>query len=103
MLTQTGWKAYTDKSIGYFYAMYGVQNGSTEYLVQISYGEMQKACHPNNNLNAEFDIIGSVLLSYDTVQKKAEVLLYDTGLRLTSGQFYLAISSTSTAYFTNAT
>lgn len=103
MLTQTGWKAYTSKTSKYFYTMYGVANGSTEYLVQISYGEMQHMGHENNNLNAEFEIKGSVLLSYDTVLKEADVLMYETGLKLTSGKFYLVIDSSSAAYFTSAT
>ena len=103
LLTQTGWRTYTSKTSKYFYVMYGMENGPEEYLVQISYGEMKKAWHENNNVNAEFEVMGSLLLSYDTVSKLASVVYYDVGVKMTSGQFYLAVDSESPVYFTQAT
>lgn len=102
MLTQTGWKAYVNKTNGYFYVMYGVQNGSNEYLIQISYGTMQKIVD-TGIASAQFDVVGSELLTYNTTQKKATVLQHETGIRMTEGKFALAVDSTSSAYLSRAT
>lgn len=100
ILTQTGWKMY--KSPSYFYVMYGVKNTSTERLVGITVASISNERPKPTNISASYTIIGSCTLSYDTVTHVANLLQYNTGIRLEDATIAIELVNGS-AYFYQAT
>ena len=81
IFSQVGWGMYYLPT-NHFYVIHTVVNSSYEYLISLTVAAMSDYRPDTTTISAGYGIVGSCSITYNPITKVADLLYYNTGVRL---------------------